>query len=330
MILPQHWVVSTLNNCKIIYGLSSNLQSPAYTIYISDFRRVWVESLDHHQLIEKAKLLGVEDLRTKQLKEIISLIALKVCVAENMTFDINNSNLCALLDCVEFKWSFSLMSMKPSECIDFLASLNELQFTNHQVLLEKIHHLQRIIDVKDVYTKFLMENFKLSHGMDLITSYKRNNKSDLDAIEPFVKNKWLDHFDTSITKDIHSATNDLNTWKIASRICQETAPVAIKDPLPFESVQFYTSPLKEDTPKNPTKVETENDDNLANQETNEPNSSPIKKPKRFGALKSSRKLIEKPPQLTFENDDQIQTQSSPKKRTKKFGSLPVRKKKKKS
>lgn len=296
MLLPLNWIVYPIGNLNVIYGVS--IEQMGYTFYATDFKLVWSETLDRSQLIERAQLLGVEDVQTKQLKQIISLIEKNV---ENTSFDI--PSLSAALDSKELKWTFNLRKMNPSECILFLASLNDLQFTNHQVLLAKIHNLERIIEIKDVYTKFLTENFKLSHGMDLITAYKRNNKDDLYAIEPFDETKWREQFDTSFPKDIKSATNDVDTWEIARKICLK--PVSIKeDTGPFQSVQFYTSPIK----KNPPKEETTLID--------------LKPPKpKFGALKSTRK---KPRDEDLNDDDAAE--KSPKKR-KKFGSLPVRKRK---
>jgi hypothetical protein len=82
-----------------------------------------------------------------------------------------------------------------------------------------------------MYSKFLAENFKLSHGIDLIRTFKKNNKTCADDFDPFNHTKWLKKIESSYKHSHHqfrtmveSCFHDRIAWKFANQKPRKTKP----------------------------------------------------------------------------------------------------------
>lgn len=320
MKLPQRWTPVKIDGTSVIYGIYSDNLS--YSVYATDFEHVWTEVLTIDELVNKARTFGYEDLDPESIANLLQLIT-KAMHNTSPKFRLT-WNIEFTVTLPDFSWTFSLKQQDPAQ---FLAHLNRQQFLNQDYLIKQIKDLHNIIRIKDVYTKFLLENFKLSHGIDLISNYKHNNKKDTDHLDPFNEAKWLKKFESSYTPEsdslwsaISNVTRD-SLWSVSS-CTKDTARSPSQDADGFKSSQFYTSPIKlesfEEAQKRKSQRITDSIPNLAPD------------------LQVSLQFITSqfPPSLPVpESQDpiagsQITISSSPTKKRKRFGDLPSRKRKK--
>ncbi|ODV79091.1 uncharacterized protein CANTADRAFT_34912, partial [Suhomyces tanzawaensis NRRL Y-17324] len=186
--LPTRWhslSLGFLSRPEVIFGLQHTRSQ--YTFYLTNFEHVWVEVADKTQLIAKGRQFGFEDLNTSKMMDLIQLLA-NLDQHKEADFALDGDDIKLLKNDVH--WVFQLAKQPVDVTVQFLRELNMQQFQNHSLLLEKIGDLKHSIEIKDTYSRFLVENFKLSHGMDLISDYKRNNKRDAEFLEPFRSETW--------------------------------------------------------------------------------------------------------------------------------------------
>lgn len=329
--LPTNWATKSIPFIDpqiCIYGFAHNQQDLSYGFYLSNFTNVWLQELLRDDLIQTAHKLGFEDASSRELTQLIKLLSEGVTHEDKLSFvQQNQENITCELKLDEINWSFKLTRQKQDIMIEFLAKLNYQQFANHSYLLHLINHLENVILIKDTYIRFLVENFKQSHGLELINNYKRMNKTDIEAIEKFDIPRWEKRNAISyrksqsshkkkptqqeLTKIISNAVNS-TSWKFANLFYQDIQEESDEElsPRKFDALEStpMSSPIKM---SNPTQVP-----KLTHTLSSTPTTSPQKKRVKIGALTSKRKAPSQDPPSS-----PAQIQSSPVKKKPKIGAL---------
>ncbi|EGW30095.1 uncharacterized protein SPAPADRAFT_144617 [Spathaspora passalidarum NRRL Y-27907] len=260
MLLPKLWKSCNLPflESPCIYGFSI---ADGYGFYLTDFTSLWNQRLNQDELIAVAAENGLEDVTNECMANLLCALEESVSNKDNLSFtQADNVIECKLTG--EFNWTFTLTKRSPEQTVTFLSQLNYQQFSNNVYLTHQINNLQKIIAVKDTFIKFLTENFKQTHGLDLINKYKRMNKQDIEAIEQFNKIRWSKasaieyrKVRTSkkrsemeeLSKNINEAIG--NSWKFANSFY--TNEEELEEQLSPIKIHPDLSPIKSSSPPPP-------------------------------------------------------------------------------
>ncbi|RLV92457.1 hypothetical protein JA1_003175 [Spathaspora sp. JA1] len=311
MILPKKWKCDNLLGRKTcLNGIT--ISSNGYSFFMTDFVSLWYEQLNGQEFLKvAAEEHGLEDLTNEGMVKLLTSI--EECFLEKKLSitETDDTLLCSLPGTVSSVfWKFKLVKQSPDKTIEFLAALNYQQFSNHAYLQQQINSLIEIIGVKDTFIRFLVENFKQSHGLELINKYKRMNKEDLHAIEQFNTSRWekvnANEYRKLRTKRKTNEQEELNN------IIKQVAG----DQWKFAN-SFYTAEPEVEEELSPVKIKPESSP-VARASAPPPSSPlPAKKKLKIGMLGASTKLSAKPEPTTTTTTT---TTPSPKKK-RKIGSL---------
>ncbi|KAG7660602.1 uncharacterized protein J8A68_005868 [[Candida] subhashii] len=309
--LPTDWKSKSLSilspSPTCIYGLTYNIPELSYGFYLTNFTNLWSQELTREELIKTASGFGFEDASMGDLVSLINITSKGVSQEESLSFRKSDDND-ELIECElkldEINWVFKLQKSNQEELIQFLSRLNYQQFSNHSFLLHQIQDLKHVIGIKDTFIRFLVENFKQSHGLELINNYKRINRTDIESIERFNPERWERGNAISYKKSRSSMKkksnedeliNNIDTsikgcWKFANSFYQDIPEDKQEEeelsPVKFDALESVnSSPIKK-------KHDRGNDDspNLSHSASPGPQStSPFKKKLKIGALTSKRK-----------------------------------------
>ncbi|RCK65321.1 hypothetical protein Cantr_01207 [Candida viswanathii] len=216
-------------------------------MYLTNFEHVWVQELDKQGFTTAADSVGFEDVSDADLVDLLK--AISEDVVDNIEFGPQGDHIIAVTR-AQITWKFSLVKQDASRTVLFLARLNYQQFANMSFLKYQVESLKDVISVKDQYARFLATNFKQSHGTELIDNYKRNNRSDLEAIEKFNALRW-DKRSSIEYRKMRSKRRGLNDEELDRNIA-----VAVKEPWKFANL-FYLNVTEEQEELSPVKFESD-------------------------------------------------------------------------
>ncbi|KAK6458369.1 uncharacterized protein RJT20DRAFT_31265 [Scheffersomyces xylosifermentans] len=344
--LPTEWESKSLSwmspSRDILYGFSYDPEQYTYGFYLTNFNKVWAEEVEGKETFNDiAERYGFEDLSLSKVKDLFQLLYRGIYKEPSLSFESTNRDIKVSLNTNDFNWEFSLKRQDQPQCIEFLAKLNFQQFANHNYLQYKIEDLKRTVEVKDRYIRFLSENFKQSHGTELLAKYRRNNKDDLMYIANFNNSKWETSINRSykrlrqksnrdvqadIRDKIRTSISDRQTWKSDQSLSKDSEALTVETSpeKPAEAGgQFIKAPPDEsptDSPKDLSK-----------------DTSPKKRTKKLGMMKSSKRSssqafgdssqLPSSQSLDALKDDGVKEDVSPTKKTKRFGMTSSKKKK---
>lgn len=236
--LPLSWNRSRseqLQPSNIIFGFIYDENDHTYGLYITNFKNVWSEVLTRNQLLQKAGSFGLERLTDSQVVDLLKSLKSAINDLKEIPlegFDSKNGSMKLTIRIEELSWPFELLKRTDNESVQFLAALNFQQFSIQNSLNYKVADLQRIMKKKDYFIKFLSENFKSSHGDELIRKFRKNHHSDIESLDPFNEEKWKMNSDSRYLKGlkktlkvdteiliwefINSSINNKGNWCLAN------------------------------------------------------------------------------------------------------------------
>ena len=242
--LPLSWnsiIIPFANPRKVIYGYQCDFNNKGYSIYITDFKNVWIETLSKKGIIEKVNSYGIEDTEDEKLHYLLEVLKNGVesrDADKTLVFSIDEVNRTEFHKegiiygkfNGEIEWDFSMVKQPPSVAIDVISQINFQQCENHNYLNYKIEQLERLIGIKDQYITFLSENYKAINGDQLIKKYRKNNKTDAKYLHKYDKTLWSrstensykdimrekqnanDNIDDRVWTSIEKSINDKSSW----------------------------------------------------------------------------------------------------------------------
>lgn len=260
--LPLSWnsiLISSVNPRNVIYGYQCDFNNKVYSVYITDFKNVWLECLSKQDIIAKANGYGIQDTEDEKLDYLLEVLTngfkcedadktLLFSMAKINETVIDTENIIRVNFNGEIEWDFSVVKQPPATAIDIISQINFQQFENHNYLNYKVEELERLVNIKDHYIVYLTENYKAINGDELIKKYRKNNKSDakylhkydrevwnrkmensyLDIIQrkQYATENWYDKLWVSIEKSI----NDKRCWVFSKTFAANTSsePIYIK------------------------------------------------------------------------------------------------------
>ncbi|KAK6198042.1 uncharacterized protein RJT21DRAFT_116088 [Scheffersomyces amazonensis] len=327
--LPQKWTTSTvqgLQSSEVLIGLVP--ETEGYRLYVTNFNGLWTDTTE--SVYEYATKLGYSVSLDYERKELVATIHKAIYSSKELKSGLicsyHNGQLDIHIDHTDFKWKFYVHQQDSTQLAAFLAGLNYQQFANQQYLTYKLRQLQHSVQVKDLYIKFLSENFKLSHGSQLINKFKKNNKLDASDMAEFNSVEWdkyvneqylsqakrvarssekrlHDIVHTSLTD--HSAWNFSNIWLTDNFQPSNISSAPYKQEDPFVEIKLKQEPEMEPELKNEPEPEQEPDETKrgTKRKFGVLKSSPVKKikkeeqpnqpirPKKFGSLSQKRRNL---------------------------------------
>lgn len=260
--LPLSWnsiIIPFANPRKVIYGYQCDFNNKEYSIYVTDFKNVWIEELSKQNIIERANSYGIEDTEDEKLYYLLEVLKNGVesrDADKPLLFSVDEINRAELLkeNAIlgkfngEIEWDFTIRKQPPSVAIDVISQINFQQCENHNYLNYKIEQLERLINIKDHYISFLSENYKAINGDQLIKKYRKNNKADAKYLHKYDKTLWSrntensykdvvtkkqnsnENIDDRVWSSIEKSINDKSSW-IFSKTVEEglsSEPINIK------------------------------------------------------------------------------------------------------
>ncbi|KAG2734185.1 hypothetical protein G9P44_002191 [Scheffersomyces stipitis] len=314
--LPIRWQQHQLSDKEFIYGFHSDPEDRSIGFYVTDFATVWIQRLEGSSFLQVASSYGFEDLSPSRIRVLFELMEQSIYDTDTVKFRFEpGDSICSVsIGSKDINWDFSLVAQDQRDSVRFLSSLNYQQFANHKYLLYAIEDLKKTIEVKDTYIRFLTENFKQSHGTELLSKYKKNNRNDTKYITKFNDEKWQQCIDLAYKKnrnssppdrrskqDIEASIRDIRSWKSTEPLSKKSeaevqtnishsikdphinAPKGIKKIGAMKITKKLTAPTV-------TKLEPKEDEQISTQEsTQETTISPTKRAKKFGMMSSKRR-----------------------------------------
>lgn len=224
--LPLSWnsiIILFVNPRKVIYGYQCDFDNKTYSIYITDFKNVWLERLSKQDIIDRANSYGIEDTEDEKLHYLLEVLRTGIECGDadkTLLFSImninetrsNNENAIHVKFNGEISWDFSVEKQSPSNAIDLLSQINFQQFENHNYLNYKIEQLERLVNIKDHYTVYLSENYKAINGDELIRKYKKNNKTDAKYLHKYDRKSWNRQTENSYMDLVKKEQNSSENW----------------------------------------------------------------------------------------------------------------------
>lgn len=307
MSLPTRWNNTRIQHLipsEVIYGFTYNVNKTSYCLYLTNFKDVWTEALGKIEFLKKTVEYGIEDLNEKRTLELFELLDKGIQDGIDVQKSETAQDELIFNTTLHLPWTFNLTKSSSEKTIQFFAQLNFQQFSNHRYLQEQLHHLKLVVAVKDTYIKFLYENLKQSHGLDLIDKFKKNNKLNRKYFTAFEVDSWQKDFEKHASQKTSSellklSIHDVNTWQKSAESVGEAeleSEAEISGP-------YFTSPLKEDShnensSESPTKRGSPNlpneatikdhGGNLLETPILKPPSDPVKKKRKLGSLPTKR------------------------------------------
>lgn len=181
--LPTHWHATK----GIFYGVAQ--ADCGYTAYCTNFHHAWVENCPHNVVLERARAAGIDDVSRDHIHQLVALAAAAFVPPEGI-FEglgpLETVELTVELDS-NVKWTFCLTKMASSETL--LKHINYQQFANHNYWAHKVGVLELLLEAKDRYTDYLLQNFKdVNH--ELAAKYRRTHRGETEAIDKFERSEW--------------------------------------------------------------------------------------------------------------------------------------------
>ena len=222
--LPIKWhrtSIKTKNSAKYIYGFWTDPKQCQCSLFLTNFETVWAYELDKQTLTQKAKDLGVDELSPSTLSELLQSMENNV-VAECLSFTYNVALdvFIASME-IELHWAFELKKLNLQNTISFFTKLNFQHSNNSDFLMFQVKQLKTLIEAKDSYNRFLVMNFKQSHGDEQIKRYWFNHKEDVDAIKQYEDLEW----ETYISKAYRE--RKMNMDKSEEQLCNIAIDIVI-------------------------------------------------------------------------------------------------------
>lgn len=310
--LPLSWnsiIIASANPRKVIYGYQCDSYNKEYSIYITDFKEVWVEVLSKHEIIQKANSYGIEDTEDLNLDYLLDELS-KGFYEDNsktLLFSFQKTNTC--LDdkiCIkfnnDFEWDFLATKQSLSVSISLLSQINFQQFENHNYLKFKNEELVKVIQIKDHYIKYLTENYKAINGDELMKKYMKNNRAS---------SKYANKYDEALcTPEIQKAYLDkVKQRKLLTKDSHDELWVQIEKSIKDKSSWVFSKAFEPDVSKKPTFIKLESELTLSDKHD---------KPEIF--IKQEENELGIP----IKQENVV----SPRKRVKKFGTIGPRKRNK--
>lgn len=340
-LLPTIWETTTvlgLSPPEVQYGFRFDVNHLGYAVYITNFLSLWVQELTRNDIVQQANSIGLEDIDDEAIVDLLKLVGDSSQNSSNLSLTLVENVIEVVVKMSGINWTFQLHRQLSEVYSEFMVRFCKQLLAVNKFSTYKIDELNAIIKIKDIYSKFLTENFKLSHGMDLINKFKKNNKATAEQFEPFNDTKWNKKLEISYAQE-SSTTSSQDFWQVLNKLLQEKPSWKFANELlvdkPLQSKQIPNqNPGSTFIPSSlPSQFETIDLDTIPDLKfSDDPffrTSSPIKEEEEISHdIDSIPKL--KIPNLN-EEDSQISTSlsSSPIKRSPKkrgFGSFGPRKK----
>lgn len=295
--LPLSWnsiFIPFVNPRKVIYGYQCDFNNKAYSIYITDFKNVWLERLSKQDIIDKANSYGIEDTEDEKLHYLLEVLRNGVeCgdVDKTLLFSItkinrtmsDNENTIQAKFTGEIDWDFSVVKQSPSNAIDVISQINFQQFENHNYLNYKVEQLERLINIKDHYIIYLSENYKAINGDELIKKYRKNNKADAKYLHKYDRKLWSRKTENSYMDVVKKEQNSNENW-------YDKVWLSIEKSINDKRSWIFSKTFAADTSNEPIHIKQETDESL---ELSEDKPTPIIKKESSDISPKKRPVVRK-------------------------------------
>lgn len=202
---------------RYMYGF---VESAPYTLLVTDWSEVWIDSPTRERVHDKAVRAGVADFDDDKLRYLVAQLAQRVALGL-VRFAGREKLVAEATVNATLAWHFDLERADAGRAARFFRDLARSGVANHCFLLYKVRRLEAMVRARDQYTLYLEENYKTINGTELMDKYRRQHRDEAEVLAPYSRTDVDDAVLSGYKKleqtdpwdDIEQAVGDRATWR---------------------------------------------------------------------------------------------------------------------